>query len=162
MSEREFRTASEAAEWFLSQQDMSIEKVKMLCYYAQAWALCLHGGLPLFRNEIIATSEGIDIPAIKIDPLYQEVPALLPTSEFAPMDTMVLDVVLRSYGRMETDKLASIIKQEEPWIEARSRFNPADGSKDPIISMEMMQDFYFREFFANEKVFWDEHAGETQ
>ncbi|MBF0579910.1 hypothetical protein IM774_09005 [Erysipelotrichaceae bacterium RD49] len=50
---------------------MSIEKVKMLYYYAQIWALCLHDGLPFFADEITATSDGIDIPSLKIDPLYR-------------------------------------------------------------------------------------------
>ena len=44
-------------------EEMDIEKVNCLVYYAQGWSLTLLGE-PLFDDEIIAGDEGPIIPAI--------------------------------------------------------------------------------------------------
>jgi uncharacterized phage-associated protein len=114
-------------------------QLQKLCYYAQALHLAFYGR-ELFPEEFEARQYGPVCPE-----LYHEYKAFTHTWRFnykirgsgytsVPADW--LDEVYAVYGQFSSWRLGEIVREEEPWINAREQ---KDGM---IISKEVMRKYY--------------------
>jgi len=118
-------------------------KLQKLVYYSQAWSLAWDNE-PLFYEEIKAWANG---------PVVEELYELL-KGKFEVNSGMIesfntltdeqketIDTVCEFYGVKEPQELSDMVRQEDPWINARIGLEEYERG-DRIILKEAMKEYY--------------------
>ena len=111
-------------------------KLQKLVYYTQAWHLAMKDGKPLFDGRFQAWIHGPvnrDLYArfVRNKSLYSPIDISDITEGFNPEDIPAdsrkhIDMILESYACFTGSQLESMTHEEEPWIEARTGYHPAE------------------------------------
>ncbi len=119
-------------------------KLQKLLYYAQAWHLVFHKGVPLFPERIEAWLHGPVVPPLfgeykhnMWQPIQDEVTAVELPEEIRDH----IDEVLEAYGDLTASELSRLTHTEEPWLKARHGI-PSDEPSTVVIPWETMESFY--------------------
>lgn len=124
----------EIASFFLDKEAIPLEKLQILCYYAEAWSQAL------LKKGLVNDTIFEAWAKRPVSPeLYENHPSHLKTN-FEEKDKTLLERVWVTYGSLSTNELAAIVRQETPWIKARNeRLNH-------VISRKDMADFYCKQY----------------
>ncbi|GAA2566566.1 hypothetical protein GCM10010435_44820 [Winogradskya consettensis] len=110
-------------------------RLQKILYYVQSWHLAVRGE-PLFGGHFEAWPEGPVLPEVLNDRRYE----LSQTLELDDQVVDLIELVVRTYGFLASDELASLVKTETPWWEARRGLR--EGTPGPaVISSASMADF---------------------
>ena len=134
----------DVANWFLSKEPMAHKKLQKLCYYAQAWFITLqdirltdavfeawiHGPVSPVLYERF---KEFGYSTIRIADNYN------PT--IAEEDIELLESVWQTYGDHTGNALEALSHKEQPWISARSGYNPNEKC-NVRISLDSMKAYY--------------------
>jgi uncharacterized phage-associated protein len=139
-------TVFDVASYIISKTGhMSTMKLEKLCYYAQAWNL-VWDDKPLFDERIEAWIMG---PVVR-DLYTAHRKQFLTTDELAAMgspdnldddEKETIDVVLKSYGHLDSKQLSALTHRDNPWRDARVGYGDFDHCENEI-SQESMQSYY--------------------
>ncbi|WP_202813401.1 Panacea domain-containing protein [Secundilactobacillus paracollinoides] len=146
-------TADDTANWYLSRNSMSRQKLQKMVYYAYAWVLTVnnedvaHLNNRLFSESIMAWVHGPAIPTLSRQ--YREFgDNVIPLQEdrvyFPSEISEVLQEVQDIYGHLSEDQFESIAHEEDPWLLARRGLTPADTGH-AIISDESIFNYYVQQ-----------------
>ncbi len=124
---------------------MTTWKLQKLCYYSQAWSL-VWDEKPLFDERIEAWANAPVIPALyekhKGEYYIKSIDSGNPKAlKKAQRET--IDVVLGSYGTLDSNSLSAMAHREDPWINARERdgLNPGERGNS-VITLDDMSEYY--------------------
>jgi uncharacterized phage-associated protein len=103
-------------------------KLQKLLYFADAWHLAYFQA-PLFKEEFQAWAHGPVLRSVwdrlkGLSPLYTEIKKSqlngdLRSAELPEEQRLLLDAVLKGYGKRTEDDLERIAHADAPWIDAR-------------------------------------------
>lgn len=137
------------AKWFLDKESMTHKKLQKLCYYAQAWYVTLYNNDPLFEEEIQAWVHGPVVAALCpqfADYRWDLIPQQeFDDSDFSDDEVSVLEAVYRTYGPLDGEQLESIMRHEDPWIQARGDLKPWETCTAPI-TLASMREYYGKKY----------------
>ena len=134
----------EIADWFLSKESMTQNKLQKLCYYAQAWCYALKNKR-LIRTDFQAWIYGPVSPA-----LYERFKSFgydairyigAYKCRIDKEDVSLLEDVWETYGDQTGNSLTALTQRELPWIEARRGYTE-DERCTVVISSEVMKRYY--------------------
>lgn len=143
-------SANEVASVIIARSDTAVldgMSLQKLLYYSQAWHLAITGER-LFSEQVKAWVDGPVVPQVwherKSDRRRQ--PSLQDTAAIAldELSSDVIDLVLKTYGRMGPADLSALTHSERPWIEARGDTPPSERSHTAV-KVDTMAEFYRNE-----------------
>jgi uncharacterized phage-associated protein len=117
-------------------------KLQKLVYYAQAWSL-VWDDKPLFSDRIEAWANGPVAPNL-YETLYGRfmiIDVVGNPKAFTDVERDTIDSVLEYYGDKSSQWLTDLLRNEEPWLNARNGL--AIGERgDREISLAAMAEYY--------------------
>jgi uncharacterized phage-associated protein len=117
-------------------------KLQKLVYYAQAWSL-VWDDKPLFSDRIEAWANGPVVPDL-YEYLYGQfmiVGVKGNPNVFTDLERDTIDSVLKYYGDKSSQWLTDLVRNEEPWLNARKGL--AIGERgDRVISLAAIAEYY--------------------
>ena len=117
-------------------------KLQKLVYYAQAWSL-VWDDKPLFSDRIGAWANGPVVPDL-YESLYGQfmiVDVKGNPNVFTDIERDTIDSVLKYYGDKSSQWLTDLVRNEEPWLNARR--GVAIGERgDRVISLAAIAEYY--------------------
>jgi len=117
-------------------------KLQKLVYYAQAWSL-VWDDKPLFSDRIEAWANGPVVPDL-YESLYGQfmiVGVKGNPNVFTDVERDTIDSVLKYYGDKSSQWLTDLVRNEEPWLNARR--GVAIGERgDHVISLAAIAEYY--------------------
>ena len=117
-------------------------KLQKLVYYAQAWSLVWDDN-PLFSDRIGAWANGPVVPDL-YESLYGQfmiVDVKGNPNVFTDIERDTIDSVLKYYGDKSSQWLTDLVRNEEPWLNARR--GVAIGERgDRVISLAAIAEYY--------------------
>lgn len=141
-------TAHDVAAYIIDKQvektDSGIPAMKLqkLVYYAQAWSL-VWDEKPLFSDRIEAWANGPAVPSL-YETLYGQfmiVGVKGNPNVFTDVERETIDSVLKYYGDKSSQWLTDLVRNEEPWIEARKGLMIGERGNHEI-SLAAMAEYY--------------------
>lgn len=107
-------------------------RLQKLLYYVQGWSLAVRK-VPAFPEPIEAWAHGPVVPDIYHglkrfggDQLVVDIDALAPALDLSDEERSFVDEVWESYKDYSASKLREMTHREEPWVNARRGYGPAD------------------------------------
>lgn len=111
-------------------------KLQKLVYYAQAWHLAMNNGTPLFNGKFQAWVHGpvnrdLYTRFVEYKSLYSPIDASdiiggFNPEDIAPISRSHIDMILESYACFTGSQLEAMTHEEQPWIDARNGYHPAE------------------------------------
>ena len=141
----------EIVQWFLNKdKQMDHKKLQCLLYYAQCWTITLMNEpfekpkLKLFDEDFEAWVQGPIIPIVYDKREYLNQINIEKNITLNPDILNVLHQVLDVYGNFSGNELQNIIKQEQPWQEARLKYQSLEICLDTI-NNEKIYKYYIKQ-----------------
>ena len=141
-------TAHDVAAYIIDKQvektDSGIPAMKLqkLVYYAQAWSL-VWDEKPLFSDRIEAWANGPVVPSL-YETLYGRfmiIDVAGNPSNLTDVERETIDKVLEHYGDKSSQWLTDLVRNEEPWLNARKGV-AIDKRGNQEISWAAMGEYY--------------------
>jgi len=124
---------------------LSNAKLQKLLYYAQAWHLAIHDR-PLFAGRFEAWEHGPVLPSIynRFERYgWRNIDEFIPEPLLEPETKRFLRRLLEEYGPIDVRKLECMIREEDPWGNARRRCGVGlEGPCEALIDEAEMRDYY--------------------
>lgn len=148
----------DVAKWFLSKEPMTLKKLQILCYYAQAWSQAL------WRMDI---ARGCDFEAWVQNPTNVELHTMFHQKGFSDFskigvsslgkqpytigseDIEFLELVWGTYGGFSDNELEVLSQSEHPWRKARWGKKSREPSRKTISKHDMRE--YYRFLYEQEQ-----------
>ena len=136
-------------DYILSYRRMNVTKLQKIVYYAYSWTLALLNQsednirIKLFADSPVAWVHGPAFPNVYIKYRNCECDAIT-TNMKNSIDkdlSVILDLIIKTYGNFSYEYLESMTHQEDPWIKARSGLDPFESSSNIINDIDIFQYF---------------------
>lgn len=145
----------EIIQWFLN-KDKRIDHKKLQCllYYAQCWTITLMNEpfekpkLKLFNEDFEAWTQGPIIPIVYDQRDYLNQINIEKNITLNPDILDILYQVLDVYGNFSGNELQNIIKQEQPWQDARLKYKPLEICHENI-KTNVIYNYYIHQMNLN-------------
>lgn len=124
---------------------LSNSKLQKLLYYAQAWHLAIHDQ-PLFVGQFEAWQHGpVNRTIYNRFERYgwRNIDEFVPEPLIHPETRQFLRKLLEEYGPHDVRRLECMIREEDPWLNARNRAGAGlEGPCEELIDEDEMRGYY--------------------
>lgn len=139
----------DVAKWFLSKSPMTVRRLQILCYYAQAWSVTINNRDIANNCEFIAW--GLRPTNIKLQSITKKegfspfdrirLKSSCRLPRFKDKDIKLLESVWLTYKECSDDVLEMQVTSEHPWERAKLKAEHFE-SPSGVISRHDMREYY--------------------